>query len=289
MVCTRVLCALNTCADWLPSGGSGTPLAMAHNVLRACRGPVHVEIDGPDIHPASIDPGSALGLAAAVLSALDALAKASGRDVTFTGLQVVDKCAALVTYSSDEAATRRDAQDLHAMLKGEKQTPKGLGRQVARISRVIDDLPDHMSAVLRVGYGSLDPVEVTLRGSRVGATRYESQETLRCRLTGLDTDPARVKVTNVLSGEKLSLKATNEQVEAFAGNLRAEFDITAVVKRSTIEEEGIVLKGELLEFAVVPEGPVSLKALRAWYRDTGKPWDGLGDWSAHLRMMRDES
>jgi hypothetical protein len=262
---------------------------MARDVRVVCGGPVHVEIDGPGIHPDTVDPGAALGLAAAVLSALHALAKVSGREVAFTGLEVVDKCAALKTHTSDESATRRDVLELHAMLIGEKQPPKSVGRQVARILKAIDDLPDAMSAGIRVGHGGSDELHLTLRRARVGATRYESQETLRCRLTGLDTDPPRVKVTNVLSGEKLSLKASDEQLEAFAAHLRAEFDVTAVVKRSTVEEDGIVLKGELLDFAIVTDEAVSLDALRTWYRKTGSPWDGLGDWSARLRRMRDDT
>jgi len=195
----------------------GLNAASTGVVLHEAGGPdeLVLEIDGPGLHPSSVDALSFLELASAYFALVAAEATRSGCTLRFAGIEIRDKCAA---------------------------PPRGGADQVRRFQKAarLYDQPGHSIAAMGADWKV--PISVS-KETRVRP--MDSLETLRAKTLRAGGHEPAVRFSSVLERDEFTLHASEDLARALAKHLYREVEIMAQLERG---RDGAILAGKVLSF-----------------------------------------
>ncbi|HYO59556.1 hypothetical protein [Archangium sp.] len=234
-----------------------------------------LEVDGPDLHPTTIDTRAALDLVESFVRLLDKTAEAHGMGVTLQGLQVVDKCFQAVFKTSTPQEMHVVAAAMERLIGGGKVPPvKGLAEAANKLRTSIRKFgPGHR---FKIAMGEwereLDPQE-----SPQGLMP-ESITTIRARLVRIGVSPPRARFEAGSEVDPFTLSITREQALAYSRFLDQDVDIEISIKRGVLDtiEDGRVLHLYPMDENAGPDAWLN------WLTENGRHWNDVED---HLKEL----
>ena len=224
-----------------------------------------LEIDGPDIHPHSVDAVSLLELAAAFFSLVTAEAAQSGHELRFESIEIRDKCALIAARPSDYALARVAAQHALHVLDGSAAPPRGGADQVRRFNKAAKafDKPDHRLLAGGTGWQAA----IVLPNER-RARPMTCMTTFRAKPVRVGgTNPA-VRFSSDMERDEFTLDAGEDLARSLGTHLYRDVEIEALIERA---RDGSIQGGEVLSFRAVDtvcEDPWGV--WEQWYQDVNR-------------------
>lgn len=217
---------------------------------------VLVEIDGPDVHPGTIDAVVALELASAYFALLRHSAEASGEALRLEGVRVIDKCAALAVDARIEGQPDPGAPDeatrivsllgeLDGYARGEP-APSGGEQYAKRLRTARNGLPHGYSAKVIAGPWKAPRWERPLETTEPEGLDVDETVDLRVRVIGVGGDKPRVRFASDSEPAPFALAVKREVAKELGRHLYDESDVTAIVRRGP---DGQIRTGRLFEFS----------------------------------------
>jgi hypothetical protein len=208
-------------------------------------GYVLLELNGPNVSPATVDVPSFLDLAASFFQLVKANSDEMAADLRLTGIEIIDKCAA-VRARPDAVDVAKECAELALRQIGGDAAPRGAAQHVERARAAVRALPaDHCAKVLIGPWRRsivVRPDDAIAPLDEVLAIRAEP-----IRAGG--KRPA-VRFRSFLE-EDFTLEVTAEQARALGAILYSEVEIEARISR---DAEGYIDGGRLLSFEPIDEG-----------------------------------
>jgi hypothetical protein len=218
-----------------------------------------VEIDGPGVAPATVDPVGILSIAASYFALLQELADDQGIELKLTGLEVRDKCAAVVCRTSDRGAAWELTGRVAAYVSGMSEWPKGYRGGIETLRKAIQRLPAHQKA--RVVVGADWEIPLSAHDAGDGVPPYETIHR-RARPIRVGGKVPAVRFESGSEEHPFTLETSRENAQAIAGYLYQDLDIVARIRRGP---DGRI-SGELIAFEPLEDGDATT-AWRSWYRE----------------------
>lgn len=218
-----------------------------------------LEIDGPDVHPDTIDSLQLLDMASAFFALVAAEAKQQHVDLNFKGLSIIDKCAAVVVQVSDDVTATWAAARTERVIRGAADPPKGAGQQVQRFRRAAQVVASHEQKVRAIG------ADWTLPLANPAAKPPRPMRcltSLRATPIQISGKPPKVRFESNLEREAFTLHATMDQVFAMGKYMLHELDLEVELDRDA--------DGNIQDGAIVAYEPVA--------GDDGDPWTAWEQW-----------
>lgn len=238
------------------------------------RGHLLVEIDGPNVSPTNVDAVSALALASAYIQLITKVAADEGLDLTFSGLAIWDKCAAIGVKPSDRSAALACAKTATAWIVGQREPPHGCVDLVRAVKSAIRSLPVDQHA--RVLAGSWKrPLSLNRKIAKREPAEILSVRATPIRLGG--TRPA-ARFESRSEEKQFSLEITREVARELGKYLYRPIDIVARVER---DSDGNIEYGVLQEYHAVSEDDPTV-AWREWFHDHAAEWNSVDNVEARL-------
>lgn len=230
--------------------------------MRAVANKILVEVAGPGVSPGTVAARELLELASSYLETIVQIAKdEEDRPLTFKGLRVVAKCAAIEVDLDDADLAVEAGERVTAYLASPTTAPRGVRSAVARLERALRDLPPTYEPGVRIRQGEREhrfrlqivrePVDLPPR------------EVVHLRAKPIRAGGSRAVVRFEARGEgkPFTLVASSwDMVRKAGGALKKPCDIAARVNR---DSEGDIIDGKLLEIEI-PEAD-SKGAWERWY------------------------
>jgi hypothetical protein len=218
---------------------------------------VAIELAGPGVTPETVDTAALLSVANAYVDLAIAVAAATGKTLSFTGVRVVNKCAALASPPSDKAVAIDAIKASNAIVYGKQAAPHGAEMRAKALRKAVEDLPNGYAA--RVILGRLSwPLRLTAPDER--PERPWSLSSVRVRVIELQATPPRVRLACAWLDD-FSLTASRDIIRQLGAHMYEEIDIDV---RWTFGDDDKVEKGDVL--AVHPiSNEESLSAWQRWY------------------------
>jgi hypothetical protein len=232
-----------------------------------------IELDGEGVHPDSVSSFEALEFAASMLHLVVQVAKRNGQRLSFSGLQIIDKCAALATRASD-AETATDATQTALRLVAGVDEDRLVRTAVERVRNARTALPEGYVGRVHVGPWSASVAPFSGPPARK-ATSLETLRAVPVRVGG--AEPA-VRLRAPTEPRTFTLDATEDQARELGSHLYREVEVEAEVVRS---ESGEIESGRLLAFYELDPTP-DVEAWGAWYRTSAARFDDVDDIEAEL-------
>lgn len=234
-----------------------------------------LEVDGPDLHPTTIDTHAAIALADAFVHLLDKAAEAYGASLGLRGFQVIDKCHCTVIKTSDPKAARTIVEHVETIIGGGRVPPvKGLAPAANKLRTVLRKFGPGHSFKLSLGEWErvLDPQDSPQD------LMPESVTTLRARLVRIGVSPDRAKFEAGSELDPFTLSITRDQALAWSRFLGQDVDIEVSIKRGPLDniEDGYVLNLYPMDNNASPD------AWLEWLTSNGRHWDDVED---HLKEL----
>jgi hypothetical protein len=237
-----------------------------------------LEIDGPGVHPSTVDPLVTLELGATYLRLLKAVASELSVELELEGLDIEDKCAALVFHSNQIDRAQLVANSTHQMLTDlEPAPPRALG-PLNRFRESLRAVPSGQTISVLFGSTRLSiPREVEAPQE----TPREST-TLRSTLIAVGGKQPTAKFISKSEGERaFTLQVLDVPTAQLLGkHLFEEMDIDVIVGR---DEQGRISSGELIEFSPLTNGE-PLESWRNWFNAVGSGWNSVDELEEALRQ-----
>jgi hypothetical protein len=230
-----------------------------------------LEIDGPGVHPQTVDPLLTLDLGRAYLRFLNKIADEAELDLEFKGLDIEDKCAALVFPSGKIAVAERVATDAHRMLAGSQLVSRRVEASANEFRAALRALPAGQSVAVLLRKTRLPiPAQPSVR-----LQPLRSVTKLRAMLIAVGGKQPTAKFTSKSEGTRpftvrLSDIPTAQRLGAL---LFKEMDVEVRVER---DPDGLIIAGELLDFMALT-GTDPLESWRAWFKAAASEWDSIDD------------
>jgi len=230
-----------------------------------------LEIDGPGVHPETLDPLATLELGRAYLRLLNKIADEAQVSLEFKGLGIEDKCAALVFPTDKMTFAEQAALEAHRLLGGQQLVPHRLEVVTDDFRAAVRALPKEQSVTVLVGARRLPvPVQPQVKQQPVRSiTKLRTvvlavggkQPTARFLSKSEGPRPFTVRIEEIPVAQQLG------------AHLFLNVDAEVQVER---DNEGTIVGGKLLGF--VPVGKADdLDAWRAWYKSAALDWDNVED------------
>lgn len=202
-----------------------------------------LEIDGPGLHPSSVDALSFLELASAYFALVAAVAAKAGYTLRLEGLEVRDKCAGLVVQTSNGPIAKQSAMQTVRVLRNEAAPPRGGADHVRRFQKAARLYNEPGHSIAAIGTNWKMPIAV----SRETRPRpMDSLETLRVKTQRVGGREPSVRFSSVLEREEFTLHAASEDLARALGNqLYREVEIQAMIERA---RDGTIVSGKVLAF-----------------------------------------
>lgn len=234
----------------LPSDAIGIEVDVEDDIGLAHVGPSELEA-----------PVTTLRLAIAYLDLIEAIAADRDLDLQLRGLEVVDKCTAVLSRVNTPDLARQCAADA-AYYIALTRPPRGIRSKVEAVLEARGKLPGQYKATAVVG-STRREID---RDIAVGG--YPAAH-VQLRATPIRVGGKTPSVTFEAPAEerRFTLRVHLEQAKRIAQHLYGELDIEALVLRAA---DGLIERGELLAFHALDEGD----GLKAWKDFVG---DGLRD------------
>ncbi len=237
-----------------------------------------LEIDGPGVKPETLDPLATLELARAYFRLLNRVAEEQEVSLELTGLSIEDKCAALSVTPGNFKVAHQTAVRAHRIVSGAELASHRLEGAAEDFRSAVRSLPAEQTVAVLVGRERL-PV------AREPATRIAARKSItRLRalvvtVGGTGQQPfARLSSKSELRPFTVKVKDV-PTVQRLALSLYKLIDVDVAVQRDT---EGLIVRGELLEFTPVDERK-SLEEWRAWFAaSAAAEWSEIEDVEAGL-------
>jgi len=246
---------------------------------------LRLEIDGPGVGPASLDPVAALEVGRAYFRLLRQVAEEQGLELGLVGLDIEDKCAAFVVTPDNFKTARQTVGRAHRIVTGEDAASVGLGAAAEEFRAAVRALPSAQTVAVLIGQ---DRFAVT----REAATKpFTRRSITRLRVMVVTVGAGRQPFARLSSkSEPKPFNVTVKdlpRVQALARHLGNLVDADVALER---DSENAVIKGELLEFTPVDSkrGLEGLEAWRKWFALTAPEWLELDDVDAALGRDDDE-
>lgn len=228
-----------------------------------------VEIDGEHVGPTTIDSRVALALASAYVDLLMKVADEEGLEFSLTGLQIIDKCAAVAMKSSNYLLARSAAQDVAAMLHDPTNAPAGFGAYVERVDHALKELPEGQQAKVSVG----DWQAPLKRYNERRKVPSESTTSLRVEVLKAGGAKPAARFNSASEDKPFTLSVSKEWAILLGKYLYGEVQITARIRR---DEDGNIESGNVQEVAPV-ESDDPETAWREWFENQRAAWREVGD------------
>ncbi len=231
-------------------------------------GELIIRFDGDGVHPHSMVADRVLEFVGTFTEVMRRAAETREYEVTFTGLELRDKCAEFVLLVGEVEYAVEAAQDAVSLME-QSELPKGLGEPVKRARRAFRALPRGYSASLMI-----DAYSAPLgRRPTPGALMPWSQETFRARpMRAGGTRPAvRFSANN---GEKFTLSATEEIAKDFGHVLYEDVLVRALISRH--RHNLSVHSGEVQGFTRLNDAEPTT-AWQEWFASHADDWADVVD------------
>lgn len=207
------------------------------------------EIDGPQVHKATVDAEAALNLFVTYLGLLRKVAKTRGTELTFHGLEVEEKCVRLGSYPSDPGAAQAGVLDVSAMLAAQLAIPTPVRAPLSKFQKLARDFPQ---AILRSSaqVGRWQPVLMRLDAPVAEFIPVAESFSGRAVLTRIGGKKPTVRLSSPIEEKEMTLNVEKDLAKKIAPFLYKEVDVDARVLR---DEEGCIYDGDLLDFEPVSD------------------------------------
>ncbi|HZL17573.1 MAG TPA: hypothetical protein VFG23_07505 [Polyangia bacterium] len=239
-----------------------------------------LELDGPDVRPASVDSAKLLGFASAYLDLLVRMAGDEEAPISFHGLNIIDKCVAIQVVPDDIDYARVLAGASAPYLSGDR-APRGLGANVARVQESLRAFPKDFKAKVIVGPWVQD---LFIPETKPTSDLPTAVETMRANIQRVGGADPRVRFKGLLDRYPFSIDISHAEAIALAPYLYKDVEIVVRVTRTV---DGRVSFCELEGFEPISDQD-SGAAWRAWFKPHAKYWDDVKDISEALGR-RDQS
>lgn len=241
---------------------------------------VLLEVNGPDVHPWTVDSVKLLEFGSAYLELLQKIAAEEETSMSFRGISIEDKCVALRVQPAD-AAQARHLADLSTFYVGGHDVPKGLGGHVARVQKSLRAFPLEYEAKVIIGPWAQRIAVPEASGLPDPPFSIESVRATILRVGGAEP---RVRVRPVHEAYPFSMHVKVDDARKLGERLYGEADLTIRVLRSSDDR---VLSAELIDFDIVSDEDAG-EAWRAWFRPYVEHWDQIRDIEGELRRDRSD-
>jgi hypothetical protein len=228
-------------------------------------------LEGPGVTPDNVDSLTLLHLAEAWFSLNLKVAEAEGRGLTFTGLSVVRKCAAVVAQVSDLGNARVAAMMAVRIVSRGEDPPQGAVDASRRFVQALCALPATHSVKARVGAKWL-PIK---RPAPIDAPDIP-WEVLEMRVTPVRVGGGKEPAAQLIChGEDapFSLSVSEDDARVLGSSLYRPVDATLQFCR---HHDGRIDRGRVLDVTLLDDvDPIA--AWRAWFADDAAAWDEVDD------------
>jgi hypothetical protein len=225
------------------------------------------EVDGPNVHPTTVDALSLLEMAAAFFSLVAAEAVQAGTQLDFHGLEVLDKCAAVRVNVSDKSTAISAARQAQQVLRGASPPPRG-GSDPVKLFR-------KAAQRFEAGVPTFRIAAITAEGQLPIAIPKDPRSrpmdtlvTLRAKPVRVGGDKPAVRFSSVLERDEFTLGADADLARRLGNELYREVELAAIIERG---KDGVINGGKVLGFEVVDASVADpWGAWRKWYQDVNR-------------------
>lgn len=219
---------------------------------------IQVELDGPDVSPATVDATALLELSAAYLRLLQALAAHHQRELRFHGLSIVDKCAAAESRPSHADLARDMATNAAPYIAG-AEAPRGINSYVVRVQNAVTSLPPGYQAAIR-GPGWMR--EISVNDTELFRGWWELTS-FRVKIMRVGGASAGIQCKSSTDGT-FTLQISADEAPVLGGLVYQHIDVDARVFR---DADGVIERGTLLKwYRLSNEDPMT--AMREWLQES---------------------
>jgi hypothetical protein len=227
-----------------------------------------IAIEGDGINPRTADAGEALELAGAYLELLRRLAEAEGAAMAFTGLEVRDKCLAIVMRPESIARAKTLVRQAHACVANDHHRPPHGAVQVTdRLRAILLRMPASRSVDVRI-----DDIVTALRLPT--KTEHSSpfvMTELRAELVRIGGGKPGARFESGSETGEFQVSVTREQADQLCHHLYKDVDITI---EHTRDPFGRIAEAKLHSFALLDASP---EAWTEWFKAEASFWNGVED------------
>jgi hypothetical protein len=233
---------------------------------------VQVELDGEGVSPDTVDALAMLRVAESYLSLVAKLGQLREMPVTMTGLQIVDKCAAVQTAPTDMQRAVHFCQQATRVVTGQEPAPRGADKAAEAVREALRALPKNIRARVIAGRYA-EAIVAPLHQEEIRERAWEQVE-IRATLVRAG---GRKPVAQFLSLDDEVLftldLANEEKARELGRHLYKEVDVEALIVRGL---EGGIERGELLDLHVLSDSEPA-EAWREWFRVNASEWTEVDD------------
>lgn len=229
-----------------------------------------VEIDGGDVAPENVDAPKLLNMASAYLTLLQRIAQGSGVELETTGLEIRDKCVAIVTRTNNISVAEACTRDIVSFLKEAVDPPRGYRDETRRLRDALRDLPGDQSARI-LGGGSW---RFDLNSPNTGDAPANERWSICAILERIGGEkPARATLRSDLDDMTFSLRTSKEMIRSLAPYIYQPLDIEAEI---TCDHSGRI-RGKLLSFQPIDESHADdiVSDWRRWHKHNSSDLDSM--------------
>ncbi|GEM_PF-2476206 len=236
-----------------------------------------LEIDGPGVKPETLDPLATLELGRAYFRLLQRIAEEQEVSLELTGLTVEDKCAALSVTPGNFKLAHQTALRADRIVSGGELSSHRLEVAAEDFRAAVRALPVEQSVAVLVGKQRMPVAREP--AAKVAPRRSITRLRAMVVTVGAGHQPfARLSSKSELRAFSVKVKDV-PTVQLLARHLCEVLDVDVAVDR---DAEGLIVRGELLEFTPVSESK-NLDEWRAWFASAGgADWSGVEDVEAAL-------
>lgn len=242
-----------------------------------------LEVDVDGVHPNNVDAVSFLQYAAIYLEGLQLVARLSDGELTFTGLEIVDKCVAVRSRANNADLSWNAVGQLDNFVAGTVAPPRKYRlishtrALIASRERFVSTLPKPARKTVRTVVRVDEHVSQLRLPPEPAADqfRYRTIETIRAKVERLAGAELKVRLVPVLGRPFIVELSSEKQALEVRHYWLDEVDVDVEVERDL---GGEILKGRLLRFNPLEEGS-GVELWRSWV-DENEPElipDEVGD------------
>jgi hypothetical protein len=242
---------------------------MLRDVMKANAPELLLELDGPDVHPATVEPLSFLQLAESWLRLMVRIGEASG--LRLHGLLVRDKCIAIATRPNNVRTAQAVAGRLARIIGGTEDAPPGADAAAEDLRRHLRALPKTHQASVRMG----NWVKTLLPPTPIGPLdRWERTEmrVQPLRVGAVARGGISAKLANRGEGVSFTVSvSTDAHARTLGANLFRDIDVELRICRG---DDDIIKGGTIIDVHPVDAvEPVS--SWRAWFKENADGWEDV--------------
>ncbi|MCK5798395.1 MAG: hypothetical protein KAI47_14490 [Deltaproteobacteria bacterium] len=219
---------------------------------------LHIAFEGDGISPETVDSLSLLEMGAAFFELVREVAAKSDVPVRFTGLRIVEKCAAVAVRADAFEAAQEAAQQARYCVDGSHEIP-GTEKFVKRVRKVMARQPSKLRVLHGAGSMRLQEIRPP-KASQAITPVMASTLAVRAQVVRVGGANPAARFTSGDEKDDFTLEMDREMAARLAGWLYTEVDIEAIICRHA---SGGIKSGTLTSFHPL-EDVDPLEAWGAW-------------------------